>query len=150
MTRFGTTGYCFGGEPYFLDSDCSYATHNLRGLVAREVFGLAFENISHVSVITHPGFIEIADLEKYFSTSKAPLLINSCEDDRPFPAEKQAKADEIFGSNKFAPGYQRTYAEGCTHGFAVRGDVVCHRYYRRNNCTYSVLTSNPCERAIQR
>ena len=34
------------------------------------------------------------------------------------------KADEIFGDGKYAPGYYRTYWEGCTHGFTVRGDMV--------------------------
>jgi hypothetical protein len=40
-----------------------------------------------------------------------------------FPAEAQAKADEIFGDGKFVPGYRREYFPGCTHGFAVRGDL---------------------------
>jgi hypothetical protein len=40
-----------------------------------------------------------------------------------FPAESQAKADEILGNGKFAPGYERKYFPGCTHGFAVRGDM---------------------------
>ena len=40
-----------------------------------------------------------------------------------FPPEGQAKADEIFGGGKFAPGYKRNFYEGCTHGFAVRGDL---------------------------
>ncbi len=31
--------------------------------------------------------------------------------------------DEIFAKAKFAPGYARLYFEGCTHGFAVRGDI---------------------------
>ena len=55
--------------------------------------------------------------------SKAPLLINSCTYDSRFPHESQAKADEIFGNGKFKPGYKREYFEGCTHGFAVRGDL---------------------------
>jgi hypothetical protein len=38
-----------------------------------------------------------------------------------FPPEAQAKADEIFAG--FAPGYKREYFDGCTHGFAVRGDL---------------------------
>ena len=58
------------------------------------------------------------------ATSKAPLLINSCEVDPPFPPESQAKTDEMMGGGKFAPGYERTYWEGCTHGFAVKGDIV--------------------------
>ena len=62
-------------------------------------------------------------MKEYFEKSKAPLLINSCEDDPAFPQEAQKVADEIF-SGKFAPGYQRTYWEGCSHGFAVRGDMV--------------------------
>jgi hypothetical protein len=40
-----------------------------------------------------------------------------------FPAEAQAKADEILGGGKFKPGYKREYWEGCTHGFGVRGDL---------------------------
>ena len=62
-------------------------------------------------------------LQKYRSTSKAPLLINSCEFDSQFPIEAQAQADEILGGGKFAPGYKRNFYPGCTHGFAVRGDL---------------------------
>lgn len=50
-------------------------------------------------------------------------MINSCTVDQQFPPESQAKADEIFGNGKFAPGYKREYFDGCTHGFAVRGDL---------------------------
>lgn len=63
-------------------------------------------------------------LKRYYAESKAPLQINSCEVDPVFPIEAQKVADEIFGGDKFAPGYERTYWEGCTHGFAVRGDMV--------------------------
>ena len=59
--------------------------------------------------------------QKYASTVKAPLLINSCEVDSRFPKEAQETADEILG--KFAPGYKREYFGGCSHGFAVRGDL---------------------------
>ncbi|THH00654.1 hypothetical protein EW026_g1919 [Hermanssonia centrifuga] len=72
---------------------------------ARTAFNLAFEN------------------EKYLAEAKAPLLINSCEFDSIFPAEAQKSADEILGDGKFTPGYKRLYWEGCTHGFAVRGDL---------------------------
>lgn len=103
ITKFGATGYCFGG---------------------RYVFDLAFENIIQCAVVSHPSLLKVpADLETYFSKSQAPLLINSCEVDQMFPAEAQAKADEIFGDGKFAPGYKREYFPGCTHGFAVRGDM---------------------------
>ncbi|KAI0369103.1 hypothetical protein BV20DRAFT_1053402 [Pilatotrama ljubarskyi] len=63
------------------------------------------------------------DSKEYRDKAKAPLLINSCETDPAFPQEAQAKADEILGGGKFAPGYERTYWEGCNHGFAVRGDM---------------------------
>ncbi|THH18711.1 hypothetical protein EW146_g2328 [Bondarzewia mesenterica] len=96
VTRFGATGYCFG---------------------VRYVFNLALENKIDVAVASHPTLIEFSDLEKYFEVSKAPLLINSCEFDPQFTAEKQAKADEVLGNGKFAPGYQRLYFAGCTHGF---------------------------------
>jgi len=103
ITTFGATGYCFGG---------------------RYVFDLAFENIIKASVVSHPSLLKVpADLEKYFSASKAPLLINSCTVDNMFPLEASAKADELFGDGKFAPGYKREYFEGCEHGFAVRGDI---------------------------
>jgi len=61
--------------------------------------------------------------QKYKSIVKAPLLMNSCEVDPRFPKEAQAMADEVLGDGKFAPGYKREYFEGCTHGFAVRGDL---------------------------
>ncbi|KAJ7237266.1 dienelactone hydrolase endo-1,3,1,4-beta-D-glucanase [Mycena haematopus] len=101
VTTFAAVGYCFGG---------------------RYVFDLAFENIIAASAVAHPSLLQIpADLEKYVSVSKAPLLINSCTVDTQFPLEAQAKADEVFAG--FAPGYKREYFEGCTHGFAVRGDL---------------------------
>jgi len=103
VTKFGATGYCFGG---------------------RYVFDLAFDNVIHAAVANHPTFIAAPeDLERYKASSKAPLLINSCEVDKQFPATHQAKADEILGGGKFAPGYRREYFPGCTHGFAVRGDI---------------------------
>jgi len=103
VTVFGATGYCFGG---------------------RYVFDLAFDNIINAGVVAHPSLLQVpADLDTYFSKSKAPLLINSCPVDSQFPPESSAKADEILGGGKFAPGYKRNYYEGCTHGFAVRGDM---------------------------
>ena len=41
-----------------------------------------------------------------------------------FPADAQAATDKILGGGAFAPGYERTYWEGCAHGFSVRGDLV--------------------------
>ncbi|KAJ3557497.1 hypothetical protein NM688_g1441 [Phlebia brevispora] len=103
VTRFGTTGYCFGAPPAFY---------------------LAYKNESQVTVLAHPSRLQVPeDLEKYKSVSKAPLLINSCEVDSQFPPESQAIADKILGGGQFAPGYERTYWDGCTHGFAVRGDL---------------------------
>ena len=43
--------------------------------------------------------------------------------DLQFGAEFQAKADKILGDGKFTPRYKREYFDGCTHGFAVRGDM---------------------------
>jgi len=101
IKAFGATGYCFGG---------------------RYVFDLAFENIITAAVVSHPSLLQVpSDLEKYVTTSKAPLLINSCTVDEQFPLEASAQADKIFA--KFEPGYKREYWEGCHHGFAVRGDL---------------------------
>lgn len=103
ISEFAATGYCFGG---------------------RYTFDLAFDNVIKVAVVSHPSFLQVpADLEKYIASSKAPLLINSCTVDQQFPLESSAIADELFGNGKFAPGYKREYFEGCTHGFAVRGDI---------------------------
>ncbi|PCH44448.1 alpha/beta-hydrolase [Wolfiporia cocos MD-104 SS10] len=103
VTRIATTGYCFGAPPAFY---------------------LAYKNETHVTIVSHPSMLQIpADLEKYRDVSKAPLLINSCEVDQAFPKEAQATTDELLGGGKFAPGYERTYWDGCTHGFAVRGDL---------------------------
>ncbi|KAF7983414.1 hypothetical protein HWV62_22449 [Athelia sp. TMB] len=103
VAEFGATGYCLGG---------------------RFVFDLAFEGVISVAVTAHPSHLQSPDdLERYAKEAKAPLLINSCTTDTQFPLEAQAKADEILGGGKFAPGYAREYFEGCTHGFAVRGDL---------------------------
>jgi len=103
VIKFGATGYCFGG---------------------RYTFDLAFDNIIQCAVVAHPSLLKVPeDLETYLAKSKAPLLINSCEVDQMFPKEAQEKADEILGA-KFAPGYKREYFAGCTHGFAVRGDMT--------------------------
>ncbi|KAJ7734586.1 dienelactone hydrolase endo-1,3,1,4-beta-D-glucanase [Mycena maculata] len=84
VTGFAATGYCYG---------------------ARYVFDLAFDGIIQASAISHPGRLVVPDdLDKYAAVCKAPLLINSCEDDRAFPLEAQAQADLIFGGGKFAPG----------------------------------------------
>ncbi|KAJ7109638.1 dienelactone hydrolase endo-1,3,1,4-beta-D-glucanase [Mycena crocata] len=103
VAAFAATGYCLG---------------------ARYVVDLAFDDVIKVSAISHPGRLVVPDdLEKYAAVSKAPLLINSCTDDRAFPLEAQAQADTILGGGKFSPGYHREYFEGCSHGFAVRGDL---------------------------
>lgn len=102
VTAIGASGYCYGG---------------------RYVFDLAFDGVTAVSVVAHPSLLQLEDLDKYAASAKAPLLINSCEVDTQFPAEKQAKADAVLGDGKFAPGYLRTYFDGCTHGFSVRGDM---------------------------
>ncbi|KAF8194453.1 Alpha/Beta hydrolase protein [Mycena galopus ATCC 62051] len=103
VARFGATGYCLG---------------------ARYLVNLAFDAVLQASAISHPSALVIPDdLEKYRDTVKAPLLINSCTTDQMFPLEAQMKADEILGDGKFAPGYKREYFEGCSHGFAVRGDL---------------------------
>ncbi|KIK62366.1 hypothetical protein GYMLUDRAFT_41788 [Collybiopsis luxurians FD-317 M1] len=103
IQSFGATGYCFG---------------------AAYTVPLAIENVIQVAAVSHPSRLKVPeDLEKYASVSKAPFLINSCEVDAMFPKESQAKADEIFGNDKFAPGYKREYFPGCKHGFAVRGDM---------------------------
>nr|GAT51396.1 dienelactone hydrolase endo-1,3,1,4-beta-D-glucanase [Mycena chlorophos] len=101
IVSFAAVGYCFG---------------------ARYVFDLAFENVIKVAATAHPSQLKVPDdFEKYKATAKAPLLVNSCTYDTEFPPEVHAKADEAMEG--FAAGYKRPYWEGCTHGFAVRGDL---------------------------
>ncbi|KAK0203068.1 hypothetical protein DFS33DRAFT_1276038 [Desarmillaria ectypa] len=104
VTKFGASGYCFGGTVFLLASSLSLTFVT----TARYVFDLAFDGIISVSVISHPSRLTFPeDFEKYANDVKAPLLINSL--------------DQIF--YKFEPGYKREYFEGCRHGFAVRGDL---------------------------
>ncbi|EKM79695.1 hypothetical protein AGABI1DRAFT_100608 [Agaricus bisporus var. burnettii JB137-S8] len=103
VKHFAAVGYCFGG--------CY-------------TFYLAFENRIEVAVVWHPSLLKVPeDFEHYLQKSHAPLLVNSCTVDVQFPLEAQEQADNILGDGKFAPGYKRIYFEGCTHGFAVRGDM---------------------------
>ena len=109
--------------------------------IARLTFDLAFENIIQAAVVAHPSLFKPEDLDVsrsqtlrvinvlscisrqiYIEKSKVPLLINSCEDDEMFPKSACEAADKKFAN--FAPGYRRTYYEGVSHGFAVRGDLV--------------------------
>ncbi|KAG6861256.1 hypothetical protein C0995_002064 [Termitomyces sp. Mi166 len=103
VVGFAATGYCFGG---------------------RYVFDLAIDGVIQVAATSHPSLLKVPeDLEKYLNMAKAPLLLNTCTVDQQFPIESQAMADKILGDGKFVPGYKREYFDGCTHGFAVRGDM---------------------------
>ncbi|KAA1467612.1 dienelactone hydrolase endo-1,3,1,4-beta-D-glucanase [Dentipellis sp. KUC8613] len=102
VTRFGAIGYCYGG---------------------RLCFNLAFENKVHAVVGNHPSMLELSDIDKYAETASAPLLLNTCEIDPAFTAEKQSRADEVLGGGRYKPGYERIFWPGATHGFAVRGDL---------------------------
>ena len=103
IATYAAVGYCFG---------------------ARYVFDLAFDGVIKAAAVAHPSMLEVpGDLER-FKKSGIPLLICSCEVDPMYPPEKQAIGDEIMGGGKTeAEGYKRTYYGGCTHGFAVRGDI---------------------------
>jgi len=89
------------------------------------VLELAIEGEIAAGAMSHPSRLVIpTDLERLAaSESKAKILINSCDIDKPFPAEAQAKADELLGDGKYKAGYKRAHWEGCNHGFAVRGDL---------------------------
>jgi hypothetical protein len=81
-------------------------------------------------------------LQKLKAQSHNPIFINSCETDQQFPPEKAKYApqacvlccpcshqcacritDELLGNGQYKAGYERAYFAGCTHGFAVRGDM---------------------------
>ncbi|KAJ7610159.1 dienelactone hydrolase [Roridomyces roridus] len=101
VTSFAAVGYCFGG---------------------RYTFDLAFDGVIKAAAVAHPSLLKVPeDIEKYASTSKAPLLINGCELDDQFTPSAQATTDSLL--EEFAPGYKREYFERVHHGFAVRGDM---------------------------
>jgi dienelactone hydrolase len=105
ITSFAALGYCFG---------------------ARYVFNLSFANSITVGVVNHPSLLRVPDdLNTLSQLSPAvPMLFNTCEVDQMYPAEAQAKGDEILGNgSKEGKAYKRNYYDGCTHGFAVRGDI---------------------------
>ena len=91
------------------------------------VMTLAHENAIKAGVFTHPSRLKVPDdLNSLLEKSTVPVLFNTCEVDQAFPLDAQAKADDLLGDGKYKPGYQRTYWKGCTHGFAVRGDIVSY------------------------
>ncbi|KAF8548854.1 alpha/beta-hydrolase [Imleria badia] len=103
IEEFAATGYCFS---------------------ARFVFDLAFEGVIKAAAVSHPSFLNIPDDLHKFKETKIPLLINSCEIDQFFPADSQAQADAILGGGLTKTDlYRREYFEGCSHGFALRGDL---------------------------
>ena len=64
-------------------------------------------------------------MKEYFEKAKAPLLINSCEVDSQYPAEKQKIGDEVLGNGTMkGEGYERLYWPGCEHGFSVSRSML--------------------------
>lgn len=75
--------------------------------------------IAHPSLLQIPGDLE--DLKKV--TPEIPMLFVTCTTDSQYPPEAQKTGDEILGNGSMeGAGYKRVFYEGCTHGFAVRGD----------------------------
>ncbi|THH08253.1 hypothetical protein EW145_g2824 [Phellinidium pouzarii] len=103
ITTFGATGYCFG---------------------ARYAFDLAFDKVIKVIAVSHPSLLQVPEDLINIKNTKVPVLINSCEFDSQYPPNWQTKGDEVLGGgNTEAEKYKRNYFAGCTHGFAVRGDL---------------------------
>ena len=76
--------------------------------------------LNHPSLLNKP-----KDFERLLeSGSTTKILINAGEIDEQFPLATQKETDELLGAGKYKGGYKRVYWEGCTHGFAVRGDLV--------------------------
>ena len=93
ITTFGAVGYCFGGE-YIASSYMRDLLSPATLSPGRYVFDLAFDGVIKCAAAVHPSRLEVpADIERYAQTS-VPLLIESCEVDRSFPPEAQAKTDD--------------------------------------------------------
>jgi len=105
VTRFAATGYCFGGK---------------------NVIEMAIAGQIVAGILNHPSRLnKPKDFERLLeSGSTTKILINACEIDEQFPLEAQKETDALLEGGKYKGGYKRVYWEGCTHGFAVRGDLV--------------------------
>ncbi|KAI6040300.1 dienelactone hydrolase family-domain-containing protein, partial [Pisolithus marmoratus] len=104
VTSFAVSGYCFGGR-YAID--------------------LAIDQVVDVVVVSHPSQVVIPDaFETIAQKAKAPLLLEMGDQDTEVSVEKQEGIDAILGDGKYAPGYKRECWPGCSHGFAVRADVL--------------------------
>ncbi|KAI0029561.1 Alpha/Beta hydrolase protein [Vararia minispora EC-137] len=62
---------------------------------------------------------------RYARTARAPLLVNACEIDREFPPTMQSAVRELLAG--FEPGFKQECFAGCSHGFAIRGDLSIPR-----------------------
>ena len=91
---------------------------------ARYVFDIAFAGVIKAAVVSHPSLLQVPDDLVKFKETGIPLHINSCEIDQMYPPEKQKIGDDILGGGSTeTKTYKRAYFPGCTHGFAVRGDL---------------------------
>ncbi|KAF7342218.1 Protein AIM2 [Mycena venus] len=116
VADIAASGYCFGGMPCVL----SWSDSNMPKIPRR-----LLQHATHLTwrltvLLKLPSW----HIQTYRNKATAPLLINGCTFDPVFPPEDQEKADTILGSGNFAPGYKREYWEGCSHGFAVKGDLA--------------------------
>jgi dienelactone hydrolase len=86
---------------------------------------LAIQKRIALGMIAHPSLLQIpADLEALKKvTPEVPMLFITCSTDPQYPPEAQKTGDEILGNGSMeGEGYTRKFYDGCTHGFAVRGD----------------------------
>lgn len=95
--------------------------------------------LNHPSRLNKP-----KDFERLLeSGSTTKILINACEIDEQFPLKAQKETDELLEAGKYKGGYKRVYWEGCTHGFAVRGDLVSDSIYLMNGNQSCFRQSDP-------
>ncbi|KAI0742607.1 hypothetical protein C8Q80DRAFT_916425 [Daedaleopsis nitida] len=57
-------------------------------------------------------------------TVQSPAVDQQLRDGHDVPARRAEGRRRDLGGGKFAPGYERMYWEGCSHGFADCGDMV--------------------------
>ncbi|EZG86501.1 dienelactone hydrolase family protein [Gregarina niphandrodes] len=95
-------GFCYGG---------------------RLAVDLALERSTVATSIAHPSLLQLPeDMYKLASVySDRAVQIHSCEHDPMFPPSAFDECDAAF--QPLGTRYQRTYSPGCSHGFAVRGDL---------------------------
>ncbi|KAJ9102624.1 hypothetical protein QFC19_004733 [Naganishia cerealis] len=129
VTKFAAVGYCFGVSAFSLLSEllvAEFPSGNYFSVAqGKYAVRLAIQKRISIGMIAHPSLLKIPeDLEALKKvTPEIPMLFVTCTTDFMYGPEQQKVGDDVLGNGTAeGEGYKRVFYEGCSHGFAVRGD----------------------------